>query len=512
MYQIWRSVTGGELLPAARQEFASRAAALPLAEVDRPELAAAARRVFGVSGKLLLADWREEIDEPGLAGLRAVSGEWEGDTESAALTLRTEIAHLIESALSARDQRRPVLRRRLGLDGEQGLTLAALGAEYGVTRERIRQLQVRQLRQLAARVRRSRRSRRGAVLREVIRGLADRGGESPGAALDEIAGLVFPEAGSDLRLHTVAVLGGYPAQMRAQLAAQAARARDQRRAARREQAAQARAGRLAAAAGRSPVAAAACGLARRWPRRLPAHPGGGRPENSGQFRSAKLGRAVAYESGLEHRFLQLCEASPDVTWYQEQPLVIPYTCAGTRRDYHPDVLVQLADGRRLLAEIKHLFEMATALSQAKHAAAWHWCPAHGAGLLITDMSVTHTQLMQRTIPPETVAVFTARLAQSPQPWPEVHARQLSTGMSARTSPPAACATAGSSTPCPGGCGAAERPEPPTSPGAVACELTYPADRLVHALRGQRCSVTDQTFPIGRRESTLPQATPDLIYP
>ncbi len=38
------------------------------------------------------------------------------------------------------------------------------------------------------------------------------------------------------------------------------------------------------------------------------------------------------------------------------------------------------------------------------------------------------------------------------------------------------------------------------------------DQLVHALRGQTCSVTDQTFPIGRREPTLPQATPDLIHP
>jgi hypothetical protein len=120
--------------------------------------------------------------------------------------------------------------------------------------------------------------------------------------------------------------------------------------------------------------------AARWPPQPAAWHGDGRGEyqhtrevsdreNSGQFRSVKLGRAVAYESGLEHRFLQLCEDSPDVTWYQEQPLVIPYTYAGIRRDYHPDVLVQFADGRRLLAEMKHLFEMATGLSQAKHAAA-----------------------------------------------------------------------------------------------------------------------------------------------
>ncbi len=107
VYQVWRSVTGRELLPAARQEFASRAAALHLAEVDGPELAAAARRVFGVFGMLLLADWREEIDEPGVAGLRAVSGEWAGNTESATLTLRTEIAHLVESAIAARDNSGP---------------------------------------------------------------------------------------------------------------------------------------------------------------------------------------------------------------------------------------------------------------------------------------------------------------------------------------------------------------------------------------------------------------------
>jgi hypothetical protein len=429
VYQVWRSVTGRELSPAAGQEFASRAAALHLAEAGEPELTAAARRVFGVSGKLLLADWREEIDEPGLAGLRAVRGEWDGDSDSAALTLRAEIAHLLESAIGPRDQGRPVLRRRLGLDGEPGLTLAAVGAEFGVTRERIRQLQVRQL-QLARR--RTGRSGRGAVLREVICGLADRGGQSRGAALDEIAGLVFPESGRNLRLHVLAMLAGYPARDRARLADQAARARDQQQAARREQAAQARAGqrlqRLLAAA--------------QWPPRPAAWHGDGRGEyqrtrevsdreNSGQFRSAKLGRAVAYESGLEHRFLQLCEDSPDVTWYQEQPLIIPYTYAGTWRDYHPDVLVQLADGRRLLAEMKHLFEMATGLSQAKHAAAWRWCTAHGAGLVITDLSVTHTELMEWTIPPETVAVFNARLARSPLSWPDVHALQLSTGMSAR---------------------------------------------------------------------------------
>jgi hypothetical protein len=314
---------------------------------------------------------------------------------------------------------------------------------------------------------------------EVIFGLADRGGESPGAALDEIAGLVFPEAASDLRLHTVAVLAGYPARVWAQRAAEAAQAREQQTAARREQATLARAGkplrRLLAAA--------------QWPPEPAARYGDGRGdsqrtrevrdwENSGQLPSAKLGRAVAYESGLEHRFLQLCEDSPEVTWYQEQPLVIPYTFAGSRRDYHPDVLVQLADGRRLLAELKHLFEMATALTQAKQAAAWRWCTVHGAGLLITDLNVTHTQLMQRTIPPQTVAVFAARLAQSPLQWPDVHALQLSTGMSARDLTACCLRHGWVIDTTPGGCGAAERGEPSTPPGAMLSEpWTLPCQQL-----------------------------------
>jgi glyoxylase-like metal-dependent hydrolase (beta-lactamase superfamily II) len=36
VYQVWRSVTGRELSPAAGKEFAARAAALSLAEVGGP--------------------------------------------------------------------------------------------------------------------------------------------------------------------------------------------------------------------------------------------------------------------------------------------------------------------------------------------------------------------------------------------------------------------------------------------------------------------------------------------
>jgi hypothetical protein len=432
VYRIWRSITARELSPGQRGEFAARATALQLVRVEGPELAAAGQRVFAVFGMLLLTDWREEIEDPGLAGLRAVTSEWPGSTEAAALTLQAEIATLVEAATSKR-KTRPVLRRRLGLDGDHRITLAALGTEYSLSRERIRQLQERHLQRLAALAGRSRRS---AVLQEVIRGLAAREEEAPaGAVLDEIAGLVFPGAAPDAGLCVLAVLAGYPARLPPPVVTQVRQARVQRaaagRARRRTEAAQIRATvplrRLLAGAWWPPEPATSHhdGPAqyqrtrelRDW-------------EHSGEFISDKLDRAVGFESGLEHRFLQLCERSPDVAWYQEQPLVIPYTFGGSGRDYHPDVLVQLTDGRRLLVEVKHLFEMASAVNQAKQAAARGWCDCHGAGLLITDLRVTHAQLTQWPVPSQSVAMFTARLHQAPLTWPEVHALQITTGMTA----------------------------------------------------------------------------------
>lgn len=43
-----------------------------------------------------------------------------------------------------------ILRRRYSLDSQEGATLAALGQELGITRERVRQLQVRSIRRLGS--------------------------------------------------------------------------------------------------------------------------------------------------------------------------------------------------------------------------------------------------------------------------------------------------------------------------------------------------------------------------
>ena len=55
----------------------------------------------------------------------------------------------LANALDALDPRmRRVVERRFGLDGQPPQTLEELGAELGITRERVRQLELRALRQL----------------------------------------------------------------------------------------------------------------------------------------------------------------------------------------------------------------------------------------------------------------------------------------------------------------------------------------------------------------------------
>ncbi|MCA9737004.1 MAG: RNA polymerase sigma factor RpoD/SigA [Gemmatimonadetes bacterium] len=58
------------------------------------------------------------------------------------LALRTGVARALET-LTAREAK--VLRLYYGLDGQEGLTLAQIGAEIGVTRERVRQIKEKAL-------------------------------------------------------------------------------------------------------------------------------------------------------------------------------------------------------------------------------------------------------------------------------------------------------------------------------------------------------------------------------
>ncbi len=70
-------------------------------------------------------------------------------TEPAQCAQRAAVCHLLEQWVAELgDKQRAVVERRFGLHGQRRLTLAQIGRELGVTRERVRQIQIEALRNL----------------------------------------------------------------------------------------------------------------------------------------------------------------------------------------------------------------------------------------------------------------------------------------------------------------------------------------------------------------------------
>lgn len=132
-----------------------RALAVALARAEiKVEQRALMARVLRIDAALL------EARPDDLAGVGCIVAS--SDSGSEPVVVPSDLAGLLNFLLDrVRPQDAPVLRRRFGLDGGDGETLEEIGADLGVTRERIRQLEKRglgDLRVLARRV-----NLRGAV-------------------------------------------------------------------------------------------------------------------------------------------------------------------------------------------------------------------------------------------------------------------------------------------------------------------------------------------------------------
>ena len=96
----------------------------------------------------------------------------------------------------------------------------------------------------------------------------------------------------------------------------------------------------------------------------------------GRFPSLKLNRMVAFESLIERDLIYLLDFEPDVTWFAEQPLTIPYPHKGKILSYTPDFHI-IRDGQDILVECKPQKYINTDTNRRKFAAAQAWCAAKG---------------------------------------------------------------------------------------------------------------------------------------
>ncbi len=102
------------------------------------------------------------------------------------------------------------------------------------------------------------------------------------------------------------------------------------------------------------------------------------------FESALLRRQIACESDEERRVFGWLERSPEVRWYQEQPLALAYARDGERAHYFPDAAVWDRSGRIIVIEVKPLFMMFREETLVKATAALEYLGRRGIGYLLID--------------------------------------------------------------------------------------------------------------------------------
>lgn len=118
---------------------------------------------------------------------------------------------------------------------------------------------------------------------------------------------------------------------------------------------------------------------------------------SGVFHSEKCGREIQYESGLELDFIRVLEESPNVVFYWEQPVAIPYWRGKLKARTYPDFGVYLQSRHFVLVEVKPLSDMLDHRVQAKAEGIMDFCSRHSFGFLLTDGKHTPQDLLKSRV-------------------------------------------------------------------------------------------------------------------
>lgn len=314
-----------------------------------------------------------------------------------------DVLMLVSAAVASLPKKRDryALEMRLGVD-EQPHTLAEIGEEWGVSRERVRQIQERGFKRLAARARYE--GTYGSALKKLL--------EPASTSTDELALWLFNTVRFDfvipLRLAAKFILrtAGFTVQKVIEVAALLPAIERSHKAQLRKQ------NRNRAVMERTESVITGWLNDSEWPEAI-APPteqlSNQRLVNdsdiAGDFYSEKLDRMVQYESGLELEILTLLERSEQITYYQEQPAVIPYTFGGRNRYYYPDLFIATVDGRGLLIEIKPTDRMALSINRVKSNAGRAWAHARGWGWLVMSLRHTLRQVEDYQIPASIVALL-----------------------------------------------------------------------------------------------------------
>lgn len=381
-------------LPEFKSYLRPRTAAAAAGTPRPPSAAPPAAAAGGVAGPP--ADDREDRPRPtALPQDFPSDGDW---IEKLWHALRHDIAALPpmgqDDAMIARRNDIALTRLTPGDDFHPAARLAELGEKYGVSGERIRQIEDRTLRRLRAGVQRGG-NLTAQVLGMMTEAVPEQDGQAPLSWLAaELARQGCGPAFTEFLLTGFLMREGSSAAQARRLVAQAmAPIRQIRRA---EASARRRDGREDETSERVRRANAfVLGILKKavWPGQLDRQPtdlSGFQPLRTCRYAqpyySRTLRRLVGFDSLGERRLIRALDLCTVVTEFAEQPIEIAYRQDGEERTYVPDLVVRTDTDLVFVVEIKGRQRLADRDTLAKAQAAQSYLGPRGIGYCLVDAS------------------------------------------------------------------------------------------------------------------------------
>ncbi|MEC3914431.1 hypothetical protein [Nocardia sp. CDC160] len=142
-------------------------------------------------------------------------------------------------------------------------------------------------------------------------------------------------------------------------------------------------------------------------------------DGRGHMYSEKLGREITFDTALQARLFRLLDGSSRVETFRELPAAVTYDIDGIERTHYPTAAARFTDGRTALIDVLPPTHTALHVHRTRARAARAYAHAHGWGWLTwTGSRHTVADLMTRPVNARHESTLTNRLATTPLTWPE----------------------------------------------------------------------------------------------
>lgn len=152
-------------------------------------------------------------------------------------------------------------------------------------------------------------------------------------------------------------------------------------------------------------------------------------DSRGHMFSEKLDREVTFDTALQARLLRLLDTSPRVETFRELPTAVTYDLDGSERVHYPTAAATFTDGRTVLIDVLPLAHTALHPQRTRAAASRAAAFTRGWGWLTwTGSRHGLPELLSRKVDVHHESTLMSRLSQGPLTWPALDTFRTESGL------------------------------------------------------------------------------------